>query len=146
MRQKGKGYKGVKVRWQRGPSVAISVIFSYMCCTFLRAHRLRLRRGRSLINSIPTTTLFLLVKKKIVSSFLYERFDEYVASKGSENKKNIYAVIVIKIEGDEYWIKSLYMMVLLFHYDSYFFFFLFFILFCDEMHKRLRLPKVAQPT
>jgi len=38
MRRKGKGYKGVKVRWQREPSVAISVIFSYMCCTFLRAH------------------------------------------------------------------------------------------------------------
>ena len=37
MRQKGKGYKRVKVRWQRGPSVAISVIFSYMCCAFLRA-------------------------------------------------------------------------------------------------------------
>jgi hypothetical protein len=31
-------YKGVKVRWQKGPSVAISVIFSYMCFTFLRAH------------------------------------------------------------------------------------------------------------
>jgi hypothetical protein len=37
MRQKEKGYKGVKVRWQRESSVAISVTFSYFCRVLLRA-------------------------------------------------------------------------------------------------------------